>query len=258
MPKPPRDKNRQASAGRRRDALRAVLVRRDLTPSELARLADVKANSLYNFLNERSHSLSSETLERLAAVLPGESMASLQGIGAPPNDAESHLIIRAVACAGRWNETFELPKNKQSKLAFPITQSDIACGAFGVRVEHPGAEHLFPNGSILVCMPISRWQGDLPDGVKLLIQAIRDGKSEVTVRELESAPDAKKWLVQRSDRPQFNSAIPLPYPNYGQPWRVAGDRMSLVGVIISYFVYEPFAKRAEPVQKKGKKNPLKR
>jgi len=58
-------------AERRRMAVRAFLAKHRITPKELGRRGGFNPNSIYNFLNRISRSLSATTLEQMVAAVPG-------------------------------------------------------------------------------------------------------------------------------------------------------------------------------------------
>lgn len=236
------------SAERRRQALRTVMLERELNARELGRIADVNPNAIYNFLNRRAASLSPETIERLAAVLPGETVGSLQGL--PDAGASPRLLIKSYVRAGEWRRTYELPEAQQESLPFPLDAGDRMHGSYGVRVEAPGAEDMFPTGTILTCVPISRWESPVIAGMRVIVQAVQGDSIEATVRDVTRAPDGSFWMRLRSSDPRFQTAVRLPAGNFGRPWREGDVRLSIAAVVTGYLVremrFEPVATPADP------------
>ncbi|MCW3476273.1 helix-turn-helix domain-containing protein [Limobrevibacterium gyesilva] len=216
--------------------------RHGLKPAELARQTGLSnANTIYNFLNGRSRALSQKTYEKLARVMPGETLDSLTG-GAGPSGARG-IPVRAEACAGRLNPSFDLPLDHQSEAAMPVDAGMLAAGVFGVAVGRPGAELLYPEGTVLACLPFLHCDEPPATGRRLIVQRIRDGHVEVMVRELEVA-GGKAWLWPRSTHPDHQQPIACPWPNDGRMWKVGEDRFSIPAVVVGS--YQPEGRSSAP------------
>ena len=229
-------------ANRRRRAVREALEAAQMTPTEAARAAGMtNANAIFNFLNGRSQSLSHNTLEKLAEVIPGASLASLTGL--EPTDAISPPVrpiqVRAAAAASLMQASFDLPVRAQTQAYMPIGDELHSAGAFGVVVREPGAEKMFPAGSILVCVPMTVFEGHLRNGERVILQRINGGKAEVTVRELALEAN-EAWLWLRSTHPEHQMPVRMPYTpgQPPQPWRDQENRYSVAAVVVG--AYSPY------------------
>ena len=229
-----REKDRAVS---RRRALQRVLDRLGLSPTEAARAAGLpSANAIFNFLHGRSMTLSALTYERLVKAIPGTSLAELQGIeeheGELPG-AIALIELRTSACAGLLRPSFDLPRARRGYVSVPAKEITQASGAFAVRVDEPGAERLFPAGTILVCVPAAAFEGEMHTGQKILLQRIFDGKVEVTIRELELEAN-EAWLWLRSSHPEHQAPLRMPY-RLSEPfraWRVEEDRYVIAAIAV--------------------------
>lgn len=246
-PKAPRKYNRPAPNERRtetkRRALRQALNTAQLTPTEAARAAGMpNANALFNFLNGRTQSLSQETYEKLAQVIPGATIASLAGLepAEPLGVPVRPIQVRAMAAAGLMQASFDMPLSHQGQIVVPVDPELHAAGVFGAEVREPGAEKIFTPGTILICQPMSTWDGELRNGKRLILQRIRGPKVEVTVRELELQAN-EAWLWLRSTHPEHQVPIRMPYtPGKPlQPWRDGEDRYSVAAVVIAAYMPQP-------------------
>ena len=225
----------------RRAALRRALAAANMTPSEAARAAGFTTpNSIFNFLNERSSSLSQNTIERLASVIPGSSIASLTGNdqATPMTSTITGVQVRAIAEAGRMREAFDLPKKECYEAMLPTTAAQMRAGAFGVEVRTPGFERAFPDGTILVCVPAPAYSMPLHAGHHLIIQRVVNKLVEVTVKDLEVDGNKRAWLWPRSDRPEYQAPVKMPWPYTNEIWRLDGQRYSVTAVVVG--AYMPF------------------
>jgi hypothetical protein len=240
--KRPRDSDvrKQQRAEQRRRALRETLTNADMTPTDAARAAGLpSANAIFNFLQGRSGTLSQTTLEKLAQAIPGASLASLAGLESTDNVAPPvrAIQVRAAAAAGLMQSAFDLPLRQQTQACMPISEELHTTGAFGVIVREPGAEKLFPEGSILVCVPMHSYDGQLRDGNKVILQRIVGGKVEVTVRELELQAN-EAWLWPRSTHHEHQNPVRMPFTlgQLPQPWRDHDTRYSLAAIVVGAYM----------------------
>ena len=205
------DRSDPGRATARRKALKTCLDAAGMTPTDVARAANlVSPNAIFNFLGGRTASLSQATYEALARVIPGASLASLTGTEAPDNVAAPvrPIQVRAAATAGLMQAAFDMPQVQQYQIVAPITDAMHAQGAFGVEVREPGAEKLYPKGTTLICIPLTSFDGEITNGKHLILQRIVKGRVEVTVREITiEASEAWLWLRSTTELPR---CIPAP------------------------------------------------
>jgi hypothetical protein len=148
-------------------------------------------------------------------------------------------MVRAEARAGVMRETFDLPPAEHVETPMPIDGAQRAAGAFGVRVRHPGAEQIYPDGTILALMPTNSYEGTLKAGKRVVLQRIRGDSVEITVRELD-VRDGTAWLWPRSNDPRFTQAVKMPWPfSADRMWRNGEDRYSIAGIVVGAYVPEP-------------------
>jgi hypothetical protein len=229
----------EPNAEERRKALRTILANADMSAREAARAAELpNANALYNFFNGRSTSLSAETYRKLARVIPGATVASLQGLEMPSSATHTTVHLKAEARVGAMRSTFELPLHEQTELAIPITAEERAAGAYAIVVRRPGAEEIYPEGTILVVMPVTSDLCTPANGRRFVLQRLSGCHVEVTVREMTVA-DGKTWLSTRSSNLAYDTAIEMPWPaDVGRTWKHGEDRYYLAGIVIAAYIRE--------------------
>ncbi len=223
---------------RRRQALKRAMDSANMRPADVARDAGLPSpNAIYNFLRgKRSKGLSAETYRKIAKVIPGSTVASLQGIDdSPPPSTVLTVTVKAEAKAGALRASFDLPLDEQTEAPMPIDRALIAEGAFGVVVRRPGAELLYRDGTILVVMPISAYEGSLTGGRRVVLQRIRDRSVEVTIRELQVI-EGKAWLRAGSIDPRHDTSVEMRWPGgVERMWKHGDDRYWLAGVVIGSY-----------------------
>jgi hypothetical protein len=204
-----------------------------MTPADAAKAADLpNPNGLYNFFAGRSSSLSAETYRKLARVIPGATVASLQGLERSSVAMDSVVLVKAEARAGHLRPSFELALHDQTETPVPVTPEQRAEGAFGVRVKRPGAELIYPEGTILVVMPITCASASLAHGRRVILQRINGKTVEVTARELRVI-DGKAWLMARSSNPAYDTPVEMPWPGQiERTWKRGEDRFQVAGIVI--------------------------
>jgi transcriptional regulator with XRE-family HTH domain len=223
------EKERKA-AGRRR-ALRAFMTERDLSAATLAKKAGLhNANTLYNFLNGHSASMSQPTIEKLAKAA-GASSAEMFGEGQAISRQAPVIISRVRAESHNWRPSYEIAGRIQGNLAIPPgVDIDEA-----VVIGDDHCDQIYPKGTIAgVTSLTALGRRGLIDGDKVLFHRIRGTQHEVTIRQLEVAPNSHSAeLLFRSTDRRFSSRLPVgSWPYVGAFWEQEGDRCQVRGRVI--------------------------
>jgi hypothetical protein len=124
---------------------------------------------------------------------------------------------------------------EQVEVSLPVSEELLAAGAYAARVRHPGGEQLFPDGTILTCLPLQQFQGELATGKRVILQRVHAKKVELTVRELEVTDD-RAWLWPRSTHPAHQQPTACPWPHRGVPWKEGEDRYTILAVVIGAYI----------------------
>ena len=230
-------------AARRRRAIRHFLDRHDITAANLAHRAGLpNANAIYNFLSGRTGSLSQGTLERIAAVFPGTSIDELTGRFETSSCSGDHTEVPVVSEAwpGRWRVPVPMPAQPPVVIVPASLLTRAAGDLFAVRVSGPGAERLYQPGAILVCRPFEPTDSRLPAGSRIVVVRERSREVETTIHELVIDGD-RAWLWPRSDRPEHQVPLSVPWPLPVVTTGSHGTRIHLKGIVIASWQAEPVA-----------------
>jgi hypothetical protein len=227
----------ESSAEKRRVALKKVLNERGINPTDLASMCGWGTpNVIYNFFAGRTTQLSTQKYEEICKALPGITVSDLTG-GTVKKTAPQ-VLVKTECRAGYLRDTFSLPASKIRELPLPVDDAARVAGAYAAVVRHPGAESIYPEGSLLLCIPVDRFEGEITRGRRLLVERLVDTKLEVTVREVQEDAEGRFWLSQRSTDPRFSDAVKLPQQISGKPWREKGEKYAIAGIVIGAFVPE--------------------
>ena len=227
-------------ADRRRKALRTLLDKNNLTCADVATSAGLSnANTLYNFLGGRSNSLSAATYEKLARVIPGATIDLLNGT-APRKAvaaAGTTISVTTFAQSGEWRGSGEIPLNRRREVIYDLPADQAEAHPFAVEVREPGAELLYPAGTILIVVSPDRVRTPLAAGDRVILQRVHDKKVEVSVREIQVSRDgAYAW--PRSSDPKHQQPMYVPWPYRHAPWRTHQEIVRIVGVVLSAISHE--------------------
>ena len=221
----------------RRKALRKALADRDMTPTDLARRCGWNyPNKIYNFLNGISQSLGVETYQEIEAALPGTTMQELMG-EKPKKGSPPPVLVRTFCQAKKLRIEFSLPPNQIRELPLPVEDSARQAGAYAATVVRPGAEEIYPEDSILLCLPMASFSGTLVKGRRVVVQRFEGTRMEITVRELYEDSEGRMWLRQRSTDPTLAANVRLA-ENLQRPWQFNKERYQIAAVVIGAFVPE--------------------
>ena len=224
----------QANAERRRSGLLGFLQRHAISPTELSRMiGQPSPNSLYNHLGGRSASLGVETVERILALFPGETFERLVNWPVPSaqhtEPGENQVPITLTACAGEWCKRPELTGLRRSTVTIPEGLPLPGPDGFAVQVRSPGAEGLYPVGTLLICGPLPVGREPLPSGTRVIVRREnnRDHTVEISVREVV-VDGEHAWLWPRSSHPEHQAPFRTRLPLFGT---FPADRRSLASVL---------------------------
>ena len=191
----------------RRRNLRRFMDARGLKPKPWCERAGLSPNSLYNFLNGRSDSLSQPTLEALSAAenvhpsqLMGESVVPLA------KHNRSITVIGSVQ-AGAWVEAIEWPLDERFTISVPF-ENEFYNGVYGLVVRGDSMNKDYPDGSIVFVTDIYEYKKRLVNGDHVICERVDSGGLvEATVKELVFDEKGASWLWPRSTNPEHQQPI---------------------------------------------------
>jgi len=191
----------------------------DLSEREACRRAGVNPQTIQNIRD--GHQPSVDKVVKLAAALE-TSVADLLGpVGNPLKDRPSaatlvdHLVVITIigeAQVGHWLEAAEWETSDRMPISVPVDALYARNSRFALRVVGPGMNKIYPDGTILVCVPLAEL-GRMPEDRERVIvhRRSREGLIEVSVREVVIQPDGSVELWPRSHHPAHK--VPLKVAN---------------------------------------------
>jgi repressor LexA len=238
-------KRRGRDADKRRRALLRFMAERGLTPAEWARRANISSSSLYNFLNSYSDSLSIQTLDALARAA-GVSTARLVGDDQTGESASfPHVTVIGYVEAGTYVENPEWAPDMRFEVAVPV-DSAAAKRAIGLRVKGSSMNRVYPEGTIVICVPIWDFEGEITPGDRVVCRRRnRQGAYETTIKELTFDLGGRAWLWPRSDDPQHQTPIAVPWPPPDEVGTAFADEheVAIIAIVIAAYQVESAAHR---------------
>lgn len=220
--------NDEAAAERRRVALRSAIQRNNMTIAELTRLACFPSRSLFdNFFGRRTKSLSAEKIAVIARILPNTTFAELMG----EDEKTAPVNVRAQAKLGTFRRSFDLDLVEQYEVAVPVATDWRRIGAYGVEVRSPGPDEIFCDYTILIAVPVDRYEPGMATGRRVILQRIDGERVEVSVREVRVV-SGRAWLLPRTTQPEHMAAVSMPWPYDGRPWKQGDQRLLVAGVVV--------------------------
>ena len=238
-------KRRERAADKRRRALLRFMAERGLTPAEWARRAHISSSALYNFLNSYSDSLSIQTLDALARAA-GVSTARLVGEDkASESVSFPHVTVIGYVEAGHYVENPEWAPDMRFDVAVPM-DGDGTPRAFGLRIKGSSMNRLYPEGTIVICVPVWDFEGEISSGDRVVCRRRnRQGAYETTVKELALDLGGRAWLWPRSDDPQHQTPIAVPWPPPAEEETAFADEheIAIIAIVIAAYQVESAARR---------------
>ena len=222
---------------KRREALKKFMKDRNLRPKRWAAAAGVKPNSIYNFTNGHSMSMDDETYEKLAAAID-VTAATLMG-GSDYSPAVGQAIVIGRVQAGNWQKAVTFIDEADTSIVPCVLPPHIAskgtrAPVFGLSVKGDSMDKVFPEGSVLICLPLYEMSGKIKDGDYVVVHRIDpDGLYEATCKQYRLV-DGEMWLAPRSNNP---SHMPINGKNTDN-----GVQVEVVAVVGGF--YAPMAAAA--------------
>ncbi|NIA72301.1 helix-turn-helix domain-containing protein [Pelagibius litoralis] len=203
-------KKRGESGSGHKRAVVAFMKARDLKAADWSRRANVSSSALYNLLNDRSDTLHDATLKKLARA-ENVSVSQLTGdLDSSQSLTFPAIEVRGAVNAGVWREAAEWPPGDWERMYVPVAKP-YKDAAFGLTVQGPSMNSVYPDGTILVCVSLYNYGRDLEAGDKVIVhRRSPEGTVEATVKEFQIDDTGHVWLWPRSNHPAHQQPIPMP------------------------------------------------
>lgn len=186
-----------------------------LSEREACRRARVNPQTIQNIRD--GHQPSVDKVVKLATALE-TSVADLLGAAEIPQKNRpsiatliDHLEVITIigeVQVGHWLEAAEWETSDRMPISVPVDALYARNSRFALRVVGPGMNKIYPDGTILVCVPLAEL-GRMPEDRERVIvhRCSREGLVEASVREVVSQPDGSLELWPRSHHPAHK--VPL-------------------------------------------------
>lgn len=201
--------------------------------------AKINPNTLYNFLNGRSDSLSQSTLEALAGA-EGVPPSQLLGEGVVPlvSGVRSITVLGTVQ-AGSWVDAIEWPEDERYSISVPLIDA-VYQDAYGLVVRGDSMDQIYPDGSIIFAVDIYRYKEKLVNkDIVICERSDSAGHVEATVKELIFDPSGIAWLWPRSSSPQHQQPIQVSEPGLRGAHLSGGITVRVHSIVVGALVGRP-------------------
>lgn len=222
-----------------------------LTSTQLAREAGLAPSTLNNFLNrDVKHNLSMTSITKVSEAVyrvlrtSGKSKAEAKkdiayynhGNAASPLEPVAvnaiTIDVRGSVQAGHWTEAVEWPQGEWEYVTVPRPPAHKSY--FGLKVKGPSMNKEYPEGTILVCVPIWDYRQAVESGDHVIVRRRNgDGRSEATVKELVIDEDGRYWLWPRSNHPEHQQPIEVPAANVEEHDAEDEDEIRVTAIVVA-------------------------
>lgn len=172
-----------------------------------------------------------DSIEKIKASLAYQS-AAIQAHQEPLEPISNGMIsvkVSGFVQAGYFTDALEIPEWEQQTIILP--RPDNHAKHFGLRVRGDSMNQVFPEGTILVCVPIQLYDFELQNGDYVIVERFQNDLVEATVKEIRQDGDKNVWLWPRSDNPQHQAPIKL--PRNGDAPDSGDDEIRVVAVVVA-------------------------
>lgn len=193
----------------RRNILRSFMAERGLKPAKWAKAAGVGANSIYNFLNGESESLSPITYGKLARV---ENVPVWRISGDEPEQpSPTSVWVVGEVRAGAFADAVERDPSLWYAVDVPVAPR-FRKMAKALEVRGTSMNRDYPDGSIVIWVDMLNARPPRNLDHVIVYAHRHDGTIEATVKELRVSEDGRQWLWPKSHDPAFQQPIDIEQP----------------------------------------------
>jgi len=140
------------------------------------------------------------------AVLLGE--PDSEGIGKVQVQS---ITVRGAVQGGSWVEALEWDLPDRYDVVVPELPRE-AQNAYGLKVQGPSMNMEYPDGSVVICVPLLDFWRDLKSGDHVIVERRDNGSVEGTVKELQIDTEGHAWLWPRSTDPMHQQPLETGWP----------------------------------------------
>lgn len=225
---------RRAMGGQIAKKIKALRLERGWNQNELAKRLGVTQASVSRW--EKGSVPDADKLAQLAEM-SGESVRSFiddKGFDAATSPVLNRFWVRGAVAAGVFAPAYEWPEDEWTPYSGLAEIAAPSGSRFGLRVKGDSMNLVYLPGTILDCVQLEAWGGDLISGRRVIVERrALDGTVEATVKEYVVTEDGTEWLVPKSSNPAFQAPISAKEPGEG----VA--EIKIVAIVVGSYQFEP-------------------
>jgi len=144
------------------------------------------------------------------------------------------ISVRGTVCAGQWSEADELRLEDQITMYVPKAPPTHYPNLYGVKVEGPSMNEVYPDGTILYVVPLLDFDRAVSNEFFVIAQQVKYGEYETTVKQFIKM-DGRNWLYPRSSHPEHQAPIEIPPPEAWPDLLHDEDGIYIIGVVVGSF-----------------------
>ena len=190
------------------------------TQSDLAEAVGVHFTTINKYETGVTE-LNAAKMEVIAEAL-GVQVGEIFAESPPPEP----IHVRGRVQAGAWAESLEWDDGDRYPVWVPIPDQWRPFAKFGVEVHGPSMNRRYPEGTVLICVPIIEADIEPKEGQRYIVERTdTSGFHEMTVKELRFDRDGRPWLWPDSDDPKFQEPLAADGEN--------GDEVQIRAIVIT-------------------------
>lgn len=144
------------------------------------------------------------------------------------------IRVRGTVCAGQWSEAAELRAEDHITMYVPKAPPTHYPNLYGVKVEGPSMNQIYPEGTILYVVPLLDFDRSVGNEFFVIAQQVKHGEYETTVKQFITL-DGRNWLYPRSNHPEHQAPIEIPQPDTWPDLKHDEDGIYIIGVVVGSF-----------------------
>lgn len=196
----------------RRDWLKDRIKEVGGTQEECAEAIGTSRKRINDLVTGKAADFSTGELVPLATYLKWDLLTLLRYVGVPVVEDPKVEII-AIAEAGAWRPDATLPVEERYSAPVGALASAPQAGQIGIEVRGPGADTQYPDGTLLICVPITSPTETLEVGRRYIVQRRSERGFEITVKERRLDGDGNAWFWPMSRDPKHQTPWPADDPD---------------------------------------------
>lgn len=165
---------------------------------------------------------------RAFKVKPAWLLGMESGPDVPADIREPKLIVDAAVAAGVWRE---LSWGADRKFEIELPSPFPGVKRFGVLVEGNSMDMVYEPGTVLDCVSIFKNGAKPKTGDHVIVERIRPGLRELTVKEFHEE-GGQMMLLPRSSSDEFK---PVAYPGPDDEQPPDGETIQIIGFVVAAY-----------------------